>query len=246
MKNNLFYDSLSADYDSMLDFNKLTDSRTEALKKFIKSGYRNAIDIGCGTGADSIALAKNGLKVTGYDTSDKMIQKARLNSKQNNLRIRFSNSPIQNVGVDNHSKFDIIVSLGNAIANISPVVLNKIIRKVHRLLKPEGSFIFQILNYAPLRKTGKRIVNITHGKGNMFIRFYDFENDKLIFNVLRVNESSLKEYDLISTELFEYNRSDLKAILNKAGFNKIKYYSDLNKSEFEQNKSKDLIVTAVK
>ena len=246
MKNNQFYDSLSADYDSMLDFNKLVNVRTELLKKFIKSGYRNAIDIGCGTGADSIALAMNGLIVTGYDTSEKMIQKARLNSKQKNLRIRYSNSPIQNVGADNHSKFDFVVSLGNAIANISPSVLNKIIRKVNRLLKPGGTFIFQILNYDSVRKADKRIVNITRGKGNLFIRFYDFEKDKLIFNILRVNESSLKEYDLITTELFEYKRKDLKILLNKAGFNKIKYYSDLNKSKFLQRTSKDLVVTAVK
>jgi glycine/sarcosine N-methyltransferase len=246
MKNIQFYDSLSVDYDSMLDFSKLTDTRTEALKKFIKNGYRNAIDIGCGTGADSIALARNGLNVTGYDTSEKMLQKAKLNSKQRNLRIRFSSTPVQSAGTGNHSKFDIVVSLGNAIANISPAVLSKIIRKVYKLLKPGGSFIFQILNYNSVRKADKRIVNITSGKGNMFIRFYDFEKHKLIFNVLRVNESNVKEYDLITTELFEYKRADLKALLNKSGFNKIEYYSDLNKSKFEQKTSKDLLVIAVK
>ena len=32
----------------------------------------------------------------------------------------------------------------------------------------------------------------------------------------------------------------------EAGFNKIKYYSDLNKSKFLQRTSKDLVVTAVK
>jgi SAM-dependent methyltransferase len=230
----------------MLDFDKLVNVRTDVLKKFIRNGYKNAIDIGCGTGADSIALARNGLKVTGYDTSKKMLQKARLNSKQKNLRIRYFNSPVQNIDAHNHSKFDIVVSLGNAIANISPAVLNKIIRKVYKLLKPGGSFVFQILNYDSVRKADKRIVNITRGKGNMFIRFYDFEMNKLIFNILRVNESSLKEYDLITTELFEYKVKDLKTILNKAGFKKINYYSDLNKSKFLQKTSKDLIVTAIK
>ena len=246
MENNQFYDTLSDDYDSMLDFNKVVNIRSEALKKFIKSGDRNAIDIGCGTGADSIALARNGLKVTGYDTSKKMLQKARLNSKQRNLIIRFSNTPIQNVSVDNHSKFDIVVSLGNAIANISPAILSKIINKVYKLLKPGGSFVFQILNYDSVRKADKRIVNITRGKRSIFIRFYDFEKGKLMFNVLRINESSLKEYDLITTELFEYKRADLKALLNKAGFKKIEYYSDLNKSKFVQHKSKDILVKAVK
>ena len=134
MKNNDFYDYLSAEYDSMLNFSKLVDTRTEVLKKFIKSGYKNSIDIGCGTGADSIALRKNGVKVTGYDTSLKMIQKAKLNTKERNLKIRFSNSPVQNLGHLHNLKYDFVVSLGNAVSNIDPGTLNKIFNRVYKLL----------------------------------------------------------------------------------------------------------------
>lgn len=246
MKNNEFYDSLSADYNSMLNYDKLVSTRTEALKKFIKSGYINAIDIGCGTGVDTIALTNNGMKVTGFDTSRKMIQNARHNAKERNLRIRFSNSPVQNVDKSFHSEYDMIVSLGNAIANINPVVLRKILIKSYKLLKPGGTIIIQILNYEAARKSDKRIVNITRGKGNLFIRFYDFEKNKLNFNILKMNDNNLQEYSLISTELFEYNRLDLKLLIEKPGFTNIKFYSDLNRTKFHPSTSKDLIVIADK
>lgn len=246
MKNNEFYDSLSADYNSMLSFDKLVSTRTEALKKFIKSGYINAIDIGCGTGLDSIALTNNGMKVTAFDTSSKMIQNARHNAKERNLRIRFSNSPVQNADKSFHSKYDMIVSLGNAIANIRQDILRKIFTKSYKLLKPGGTILIQILNYEAVRKSDKRIVNITRGKGNLFIRFYDFEKNKLNFNVLKINDNNLQEYSLISTELFEYSRSDIKLLLEKPGFTNIKFYSDLNRTKFHPSTSKDLIVVAAK
>lgn len=230
----------------MLNFQKLISDRTEALKKFIAGDYRYAIDIGCGTGADSIALANNGLTVYGFDTSALMLKKAKLNARKRNLKIKFSNVPVQSISYNNHSKYDIVVSLGNAVANINPSILKTIINKVYKLLKKDGSFIIQILNYSSVRKTNKRIVNITKGNGSIFIRFYDFERKKLRFNVLRINDNDTKDFSLITTELFEHTRKELYTLLKQAGFTEIKYYSDINKSEFNPKTSKDLILVAVK
>jgi 2-polyprenyl-3-methyl-5-hydroxy-6-metoxy-1,4-benzoquinol methylase len=230
----------------MLNFNKLVNTRAEVLKKFIKSSYKYGMDIGCGTGADSIALTMNGLKMAGYDTSLKMIQKAKLNSAKRNLKIKFSNSPVQNLGNLHNLKYDFVVSLGNAIANINQATLKKIFKRVNKLLKPGGSFLIQILNYESIRKADKRIVNITRGKDSIFVRFYDFGENRLNFNVLRINDKTLQEYKLITTELYEYIKGDLKKLLAKNGINKIKFYSDLNKSAFNSKTSKDMVILAEK
>jgi 2-polyprenyl-3-methyl-5-hydroxy-6-metoxy-1,4-benzoquinol methylase len=230
----------------MLNFDNLVKTRTEVLKKFIKNSYKNGIDIGCGTGADSIALTMNGINMTGYDTSLKMIQKAKLNAGKRKLKIKFSKTPVQNLANLHNLKYDFVVSLGNAIANIDQGTLNRIFNRVNKLLKPEGSFLIQILNYESIRKSNKRIVNITRGKDSIFVRFYDFDKNRLSFNVLRINDKTLQEYNLITTELYEYKKGDLKKLLAKNGFNKIKFYSDLNKSAFNSKTSKDLIILAEK
>jgi hypothetical protein len=138
------------------------------------------------------------------------------------------------------------VSLGNAIANINQATLKKIFKRVNKLLKPGGSFLIQILNYESIRKADKRIVNITRGKDSIFVRFYDFGENRLNFNVLRINDKTLQEYKLITTELYEYIKGDLKKLLAKNGINKIKFYSDLNKSAFNSKTSKDMVILAEK
>jgi len=97
-----------------------------------------------------------------------------------------------------------------------------------------------------IRKENKRIVNITSKSGNTFIRFYDIEKILLRFNILTINNTKTSDYSLISTELYEHNKIWFSSAIKKSGFKKIKYMGDFAGSPFNVNKSKDLIVLAVK
>ena len=246
MKNSDFYNALSENYDDMLGFDNALLKRKDVLSKFITNDFENAIDIGCGTGLDSISLALNGLNVTAFDTSELMISKARQNAKDRNLNIRFINSPFIKKNVRQISKNDIIVSLGNAFANIKENDLNKIIKLSYSLLSKGGSFLFQVLNYDLIRKENKRIVNITGKNNKMYVRFYDIEKKILRFNILTINSKNTSDYNLITTELYEYNKDWFSNALKNSGFRKIKYMGDFAGSPFSKNKSKDLIILAVK
>lgn len=245
IKNDKFYDDISTEYDEMINFPKLIDSRKELLSKFIKPDYKSAIDIGCGSGVDSIALALNGLKVKGYDPSAKMIKKAKENAKKFNKNIKFINSVFE-IKKSDKNKADIVISLGNAFANIGQKDSGNIIKNVFTSLKSEGIFLFQILNYDIVRKEKKRIVNITESKNNIFIRFYDIVKEGIHFNILTIKKNNLKEHTLITTELYEHNKEFLVRELNKYGFSSISVYGDFKGTNFNRQKSKDLIILAKK
>lgn len=245
MKNNTFYDNISSEYDEMINLQKLIYFRRELLKKFIKSDYKSAIDIGCGTGADSIALTMNGLRVKGYDPSAKMIKKARENAKEFNTSIKFINSEFRIKSTDK-DKTDIVVSLGNAFANIEQKNICKIIKNVYASLRHEGIFLFQLLNYGLIRKEKKRIVNITENGYNIFIRFYDIIKEGITFNILTIQKKDLKEHNLITTELYEHSKDFLIKELNKAGFANIALFGDFKGTNFNKQNSKDLIILAKK
>ncbi len=230
----------------MINFNKLINIRKTLLRKFIKPDYKTAIDIGCGTGVDSIALAMNGLQVKGYDTSEKMIKKARANAKTNDVKITFINSTFNSKTITQKSNSDFIISSGNAFANIETKELNSILKSVHKSLNKGGIFLFQVLNYDLIRKEEKRIVNITESINSIFVRFYDFEEEIIRFNILTFNKLNPKEYSLITTEIYEHSKTFFLNNLLNIGFKNIKIYGDFNCTIYNKRKSKDLIILANK
>jgi|WetSurMetagenome_2_1015567.scaffolds.fasta_scaffold18897_3 SAM-dependent methyltransferase len=246
MKVQNFFDNASDFFDNMTDAAKVISTRKELLKKFLTPGIKTAVDLGCGTGSDSISLGLNGTDVTGFDISGKMIEKAKTNSKKFNLDSKFFRYSIDKIPVKFDNKFDLAVSLGNSLALVEEKKIIKSVERIYKILKHEGIFILQILNYTAIKKADKRIVNITQNPPNVYVRFYDFFMMPLNFNILRFNRDNPNDFELLTTKLFPYDKNYLCSILKNTGFKKIKIYSALNKERFNKFKSKDLIIVAYK
>lgn len=246
MKVQNFFDDVSDFFDNMTDSSKVISIRKKLLKEFITPGMKTAADLGCGTGNDSISLGLNGLDVTGFDISEKMMEKAKINSKEFNLDLKFFKYSIDKIPSKFNNKFDFAVSLGNSLALIEKKKIENSIKKIFELLKHKGIFVLQILNYTAIKKADSRIVNITQNPPNVYVRFYDLFTMPLNFNILRFNSDNPNDFELLTTKLFPYDKDFLESILKKSGFKDIKAYSTLNKEKFDKNNSKDLILIAYK
>jgi glycine/sarcosine N-methyltransferase len=241
-----FYNSISAEYDSMVNSDSIIKSRKEILKKFIDENCKYAADIGCGTGNDSIALSLNGINVTGFEPSTEMLNTAVRKASAYGRNIVFENTPAGKINKKYYGKFDIAISLGNTIANIKPSELKNAFKKAYMILKDKGKLLIQVLNYDNIRKENKRIVNVTGSDDKLFLRFYDFYPGLLNFNILTINKNNHKEYNLITTRLYEYKKNELAGLLNEQGFKKISFYADFNMNPYNSKNSKDLILLAQK
>jgi len=246
MKNFQFYDEISIDYDSMINFSKSLENRKRLFRNIITPEIKVAADIGCGTGLDSIALSELGLGVYAFDPSEEMLKIAKSNAVKYNSKISFNNVGAESIPEIYLEKFDIAFSLGNAIANISPEILLKSFDRIFKSLKHGKKLYIQILNYERIRKTNNRIVNITKNNRKIFVRFYDFNDNNLIFNILTIDEEKPSEYTLISTQLYEYDRGYLHKVLKDSGFENVNFYGDLNLIEFNSEVSNDIILIAEK
>ncbi len=246
MQNKKFFDKVSSFFDNMTNSPKVINVRKSMLKNFITEEMKTAVDLGCGTGNDSIALSLNGLAVDGFDLSGDMIKTANENASKYGVKINFYNKSIDNIPVIFHDKYDFAVSLGNSIANVEKKYLLKSFKKIFDILKPGSLFIIQILNFHALKKTNNRIVNITKNPPNVYVRFYDSFSMPMNFNILRFDESNPKDFELLTTTLFPYEKEFLITQIKKAGFKKVSVYSDLNKNKFQKFLSKDLILVAQK
>jgi len=230
----------------MIDFDSALQKRKILLSNFVDEKIKSIADVGCGTGVDSISLSQLRLNVTSFDPSAEMINTARTNSDKHNCKIDFHTFGANEIPKTYYNKFDLVVSLGNTLANIPFTKIEKSVVKLFKLLKKDGRVLIQILNYEKILSEKERIVNITKKDEEYFIRFYDFGKKDLTFNILKFNSDQTTKKELISTKIFPYTAKELKKIFKEAGFKKIKLFGSLDKKSFVARTSTDSILFAQK
>ncbi len=246
MDNEDFYNQLAATYDEMISFKSALERKRRSLKEILKPGMKTAADLGCGTGLDSIALSQLGLEVTAFDPSSEMLKKAEANSVRAALKIDFHNHFIARIPGSHTGKFDLVISSGNTFANIPENLLDESIKKCFDLLNEKGMLIIQVLNYEKIVKQKNRILNINEADDEIFVRFYDFEMDKIFFNVLAFNKYHTRGNITITTELFPYSKNNFEQSLLKAGFTRTEFSANLSGDNFNHETSQDLFIKSFK
>ena len=95
-----------------------------------------ALDIGCGTGDNSIYLAKHGWRVTGVDFVVKAVDKARAKASANKLDITFAQADATRLSSEGvGTNFDLIVDNG-CLHGMSPEDRDAYVREVASVAAP--------------------------------------------------------------------------------------------------------------
>lgn len=243
MNNSEFYNSLSSDYDEMINFENSLKNKMESLKNFISPNYKTALDLGCGTGVDSIALYKLGLSVDAVDHSQGMLEIAEKNADKHESKINFIHSGLGELNLENKS-YDFIVSLGNTIANIDNDELNKLLANLKEHLNESGTILIQLINYAKLPKNGEYILNKFKNENISIIRKYDIHSRFINFIIHKTDNGTDKETEIV-TKLFPHSVNYFKSYAKENGFN-IKLYGSLKKELFIEDTSKNLVIVLSK
>ncbi len=234
-----FFDTTASWYDKMINFDNAINVRKDFYKQILKTTAKNGIDIGCGSGIDSIAINLIGNIVTAFDISENMLIHARDNANNSNCNIEFINKDLSQ-DITGLTKVDFIVSMGNTIANIPTDRLDNLFQNIKNLLNKEGIFVFQVVNYHKILNKKERILNITESDSDYYIRFYDFYKEYLNFNILKFDKATTKNRELITTKLYPYLLEDFLHKLEKL-FTNIELFSGFNLNSFNINNSDDII-----
>ncbi len=239
-----FYNKIAPKYSGLT--NKSYKKKKKLLSQFIKPNSKTAADIGCGIGNDSIILDSYGLKVTGFDISEEMINLAKLNANTNNLIITFIRESSAKISEKYFGRFDFILSIGNTFANLSTYDLNRTIEKMYNMLDDGGTILVHILNYELITNQDNRIVNITEDDKRTYVRFYDFEKNFWNFNIMHYSNKNKNDREIISTKIYPHFPNNIITKIENAGFKKIQTFEDLEKNKFDIETSKDLFILAEK
>lgn len=103
------------------------------------------LDLCCGQGRHSIELFKRGfINVEGLDRSHYLIQKAKSNSKSENLDIKFREGDARKISYQADS-FNIVMILGNSFGYFETVNDDlRVLKEVFRVLKPWGKLLIDV------------------------------------------------------------------------------------------------------
>lgn len=102
---------------------------------------KRVLDLGCGGGQSALAFARQGAISIGIDISVEQLAYARRLVEQSDARCELRHGDLAELAFSRADTVDIVFS---AFAFQYMPDLNRVFRQVHRVLKPQGVFIFSI------------------------------------------------------------------------------------------------------
>jgi 2-polyprenyl-6-hydroxyphenyl methylase/3-demethylubiquinone-9 3-methyltransferase len=117
--------------------------RLEWINAIASLPGKNVIDIGCGGGVLSEAMARKGAKVTGIDLSKKALKVADLHSLESGVEVRYKHIAAEDMAAAEPGQFDVVTCMEMLEHVPDPAA---IVRAAATLVKPGGHLFFSTLN----------------------------------------------------------------------------------------------------
>jgi SAM-dependent methyltransferase len=103
------------------------------------------LDLGCGTGRHSVALARRGMRVTGLDLSPHLLAQARTTAGEHGAEVSWIERDMRDI--DDLGPFDACVSLYTAFGFLGDGEDQEVLRQVAAALRPAGRFLLDLTNF---------------------------------------------------------------------------------------------------
>jgi SAM-dependent methyltransferase len=100
---------------------------------------RRVLDLGCGSGENAIVLATRGAHVIALDTSKAQLALARKLADAAEVRVEWHESDVCDLAFLRADSIDLALAAG-VIGEVDD--LDRLFRQVHRVLRPNGAFVF--------------------------------------------------------------------------------------------------------
>ena len=108
---------------------------------------KRVLDVGCGGGILSEAMARRGAEVTGIDMGQKSLEVARRHMKQTGVRIDYRHISVEQLAKRQPESFDVVTCLELLEHVPAP---GSVVDACSRLVSPGGHVVFATLNRNPL------------------------------------------------------------------------------------------------
>lgn len=205
------------------------------------------LDIGCGTGAITIPLAKKGYSVIGIDISEDMLSTARQKADALDLDILFLNQDMREFEL--YGTVDSVICICDTLNYLKNSDLNRIFSLVNNYLNHDGLFIFDIsteYKYAEIF-ADNTFCDITDSAAYIWENAYYSDtriNEYLITFFIKNNSGKYDRFEELH-ELHAFTVDEIIASLKSSGFADIRIY-DADGFNMPTEKSERIFFSAKK
>lgn len=217
---------------------------------FSINGVKSIVDFACGTGAQSIGLARAGYQVTACDLNPQMLEIAA--RKAGKLKLNFITGNMRDC---DYGRFDAAICIFNAIGHLQPDDCRVFFANAIKHLNPGGLFVVDILNFAAMQ-------------GGAFKEYKYMSREALIDNMLvhHVRDCTLdsrrRQISVKSVTRWQdgfnapgeiredwqmqtYDGKELQEMLTSAGFTEVNLFG-LTGTEFDPVESDSILAVCQK
>ena len=175
------YSWMFGDYDGKVSENKDFFKRMDIIPR---AGAK-ALDLGCGSGFQSLALAELGFKVVGIDLCKTLLEELRGRTAGFDIDIVQGNMLDLWLYVDN-GPFEVVVCMGDTLTHLqSTDDVLALFKNVHHVLEPDGRFALTFRDLTVELEGTARIIPVRT------------DNDKLMAAFLEYHETHVHVHDMI-------------------------------------------------
>jgi SAM-dependent methyltransferase len=246
------YDDLSDDYDRFVNW----PARLAAELPFVQARLaerdaRRVLDVAAGTGQHAVALARAGYDLVAADLSAGMVEQARRNAAASGIELHLAVAGFGELAQLIPGPFDALLCLGNSLPHLlDEAALAAALADMAAVLRPGGLLLLQLRNFHRVLAERERFMSPeAQREGDrewLFFRFYDFEDPRLQFHVLRLYREGSGPWQtrLGTTPLRAWQVHELVPALRAAGFSEPLRYGNLRGEPYAPALSSDLVLLA--
>ncbi len=235
----LFYRQLTPFFHLIYeDWDSTIDDHGKMLHEIIESEWDKSsariLDVACGIGTQSLALAARGLEVTASDLSQDVVARAKEEAIARNLEIDFSVCDMREAYTHHGGGFDIVICAGNALPHLlSDKDILDALASMYQCLEPGGGCIITMRQYdREERGTGLlKPFRVRDEDGRRYIIFqvWDFIGDRYKFAMYFIEEvmhSGEIVPHVMHSEYYAISPDKVLSLMKRAGFKSVKRLDD--------------------
>lgn len=211
---------------------------------------RRVLDLGSGTGEHSRHIAAAGFDVVGIEASEAMIDKARDTPLPADLR--FVSGDIADVATLVDAPAGAAICLGNTLPHLADDAMARLADGLSRVLLPGAPFVAQILNYERILARHVRHLPLNFrtdedGAETIFLRLMTPEPDgHVIFSPTTLRyapdrDPPVQVMTTRSVRLRAWTWPELRAVFERAGFDRFDVYGGFDSSAYDAGESPDVV-----